>query len=90
MHSAAGLSVFCEEERRQLCALPGVGAGILRRLEALGLSSLQQLGTLDAHGLTHRLALANCSDCWISSSVAQQRIAAIIALAQATQRRNAR
>ncbi|KAF1047738.1 MAG: hypothetical protein GAK35_00553 [Herbaspirillum frisingense] len=73
---------FSPAEHAQLRMLPGVGEGLVRRLERCGIASLAELARLDTVALTARLALANCSHCWETSPKARRLAEAVIGLAQ--------
>ncbi|WP_432239943.1 helix-hairpin-helix domain-containing protein [Herbaspirillum robiniae] len=73
---------FSEAERALLRGIPGVGEGLVRRLERLGIATLAELAGSDAVALTARLALANCSHCWETSPKARRLAEEVTALAR--------
>ncbi|MBP0600063.1 helix-hairpin-helix domain-containing protein [Herbaspirillum sp. LeCh32-8] len=73
---------FSAPEHALLRSVPGVGEGLVLRLERCGIHSLAELARFDTVALTARLALANCSHCWETSPKARRLANAIIGLAQ--------
>lgn len=73
---------FAPQEKQMLRAVPGVGEGMILRLERAGISSLSELAEHDAVSLTARLALANCSHCWERTPKARQLAEAMTTLAR--------
>lgn len=73
---------FSPAEHALLRSVPGVGEGLVRRLERCGIASLAELARHETVSLTARLALANCSHCWETSPKARQLATQIIGLAR--------
>jgi hypothetical protein len=73
---------FPDDEHALLRSVPGVGEGLIGRLERCGIHSLAELARLDTVALTARLALANCSHCWETSPKARRLAEQVTALAR--------
>ena len=72
---------FSDLERAELLKVRGVGPTVIRRLEELGIFSLETLREHDASELTKKVASSLGSSCWKNSPLAKQALSAAILMA---------
>lgn len=73
---------FSTAEREQLLALKGVGPTVVARLEQLGFSSFQHLGSADVESILEQASAAVGSTCWKNSRQARAAITEVVNLAR--------
>ena len=74
---------FTPEQRSGLLALKGVGPTVLTRLEALGLSDLNQLAVADPRDVVAAVSERLGSSCWKNSPLALKAVSQAIMWAEA-------
>lgn len=72
---------FSDLERAELLKVRGVGPTVIRRLEELGIFSLETLREYDASEITAKVASSLGSSCWKNSPLAKQALSAAILMA---------
>lgn len=77
---------FAPEERALLLAVRGVGPGVLRRLEQIGIHSLQALAARDAGAICAEVSALLGTTCWRNAPKARQAVADAVAAARAASR----
>ena len=75
------VAVFSEQERERLLALPGVGPGVVRRLECAGYAPLEALVGADAFEIIERVAEQSHVYGWRNNPLALRAVSAAIDLA---------
>ncbi len=73
---------FAADEHKALLSVKGVGATVIKRLEEMGISSLQKLSQSNTQDILFYTANALGSTCWKNSPQAKSAINNAIAFAQ--------
>ncbi|WP_417448454.1 helix-hairpin-helix domain-containing protein [Idiomarina abyssalis] len=73
---------FPAPERGALLAVKGVGPTVIKRFEEIGISSLAELATYNAHEIAEQVASMLRTTCWKNSPQAKAAIEAAIARAK--------
>jgi predicted RecB family nuclease len=81
---------FNESERDTLLKVKGIGPTVVKRLEEMGITTLEQLSTADTSSIVSQAAAMLGASCWKNSPQARAAIDAAIACAQARIGRHAR
>ncbi|MFO2465738.1 helix-hairpin-helix domain-containing protein [Pseudomonas sp. 15FMM2] len=76
---------FSLEEQRALLALKGVGPTVIRRLEQMGIDSLELLSQANVSDILAQASAAVGSTCWKNSPQARAAITAAIERAKDAQ-----
>jgi hypothetical protein len=74
---------FAPEERDVLLAVRGIGPGVLRRLEQIGIHDLPALAAREAGEVCAEVSALLGSTCWRNAPRARQAVAEAIAAARA-------
>ncbi|PPD45031.1 MAG: Pathogenicity locus [Methylocystis sp.] len=74
---------FSQNERALLLAVKGVGPGVVKRLEEIGVASLDDLARRDAGEICAQVAAHLGTTCWKNSPKARAAVGAAIAAARA-------
>jgi predicted RecB family nuclease len=77
---------FNESERDTLLKVKGIGPTVVKRLEEMGITTLEQLSTADTSSIVSQAAAMLGASCWKNSPQARAAIDAAIACAQASRR----
>jgi predicted RecB family nuclease len=73
---------FNQNERATLLKVKGVGPTVIKRLEEMGITTLDQLSTADTSSIVAQAAAMLGASCWKNSPQARAAIDAAIACAQ--------
>jgi predicted flap endonuclease-1-like 5' DNA nuclease len=73
---------FSESEYKALLSIKGVGPTVIKRLEEMGISSLQDLSVSNTHDIVTFTANMLGSSCWKNSPQAKDAIDNAIAFAK--------
>jgi predicted RecB family nuclease len=74
---------FSPKERRRLLAVEGVGPGVVKRLEEIGVATLADLAERDAGAICAEISARFGSNCWRNSPKARAAVAGAISTAKA-------
>lgn len=72
---------FSQVETEQLLAIKGVGPTVVKRLEAIGFSSLADLAGVEPAAINRTVAQMLNASCWANSPLARQAIVSVVELA---------
>ena len=73
---------FSDSEKTALLAVKGVGPTVVKRLEQIGINSLDELARYDALTIAEMVAEMLHTTCWKNSPQARAAVAAAIARAK--------
>jgi predicted flap endonuclease-1-like 5' DNA nuclease len=74
---------FSQKERQLLLAVDGVGPGVVKRLEEIGVATLVDLAARDAGAICAQISSRLGSHCWRNSPKARAAVAGAISTAKA-------
>lgn len=57
---------FPSIERKLLLTVPGIGTGVIDRLESVGVHSLSELAALGSHAAVHRVCRQLGTNAWVN------------------------
>ncbi len=75
-------NTFAPEERALLLAVKGVGPGVLRRLEQIGIHNLEALAAREPGAICAEVSALLGTTCWRNAPKARQAVADAIAAAR--------